>query len=277
MAKHHAPPSLRKSRSTPLTTLPKWFFDRPWLWVVLLAAVLPLTWFAGAYLVTGTDINFPLDPLWDPSFITGRDQSVALPTQVFAGVQALLALIGLGNKLIEQLELVFWLGASGLAATFFFAQLLAAQKPEARTWGMALGVTVYLFNLFLVNRINEIDVATLGAYVLVPALLGFGLSVRNGQLKFWQAGLGAALVSLLGVGLFANPPLVFVVTLFLIAWTLVLLVTQTRHQTIQYLQFLGVFAVAFGLVHLWWLIPYFGSLHVLVGGDEGLTSSTSVQ
>src|SRR3990167_566912 len=286
MAKRHAPPSLppageagRKSPPLTLQTLPKWFFERPWLWVVLLAAVLPLTWFAGAYLVTGTDINFPLDPLWrlvsrfslwDPSFITGRDQSVALPTQVFAGVQALLALIGLGNKLIEQLELVFWLGASGLAATFFFAQLLAAQKPEARTWGMALGVTVYLFNLFLVNRINEIDVATLGAYVLVPALLGFGLSVRNGQLKFWQAGLGAALVSLLGVGLFANPPLVFVVTLFLIAWTLVLLVTQTRHQTIQYLQFLGVFAVAFGLVHLWWLIPYFGSLHVLVGGDEGL-------
>src|SRR3990167_11415682 len=118
MAKHHAPPSLRKSRSTPLTTLPKWFFDRPWLWVVLLAAVLPLTWFAGAYLVTGTDINFPLDPLWrlvsrfslwDPSFITGRDQSVALPTQVFAGVQALLSWIGFDNTWVEQLELVFWL------------------------------------------------------------------------------------------------------------------------------------------------------------------------
>src|SRR5690606_35547062 len=108
--------------------------ERPWLLVVLLAALLPLTWFDAAYLVTGTDINFPLDPiyrftsrlsLWDQSFITGRDQSVALPTQVFAGVQAFLASLGLSNTLVEQFELVFWLAASGAAAIFFLSQLLA--------------------------------------------------------------------------------------------------------------------------------------------------------
>ncbi len=284
-----------------------WVREHPWLLVVLLAALLPLTWFGSAYLVTGTDINFPLDPmyrlmsrfqLWDASFITGRDLSVALPTQVFAGVQALLAWLGFGNTWIEQLELVFWLGVSGLSGAFFFSQLLAdselgrAQSGDARGTthevrsvtrnskletraggrqaGVLLGTTVYLFNIFLINRINEIDVATLGAYVFVPALLGFSLAVVAGRIAPWKAGAGAALASVLGVGLFANPPLVLVVSSLYLAFSIVLAWNADQAGRGYFRQFLVVFIPVFLLVHLWWLLPYIGSLGVLVGDEEGL-------
>lgn len=291
----------------------QWMKDHPWVWIVALAALLPLTWFGSAYLVTGTDINFPLDPiyrltsrfqLWDASFITGRDLSVALPTQVFAGVQALLSWLGFGNTWVEQLELVFWLGASGLSGVFFFNQLLvtssehgesagkelgvrgkgsphlsrlASAKANASLFtphqaGALLGVTIYLFNIFLLNRINEIDVATLGAYVFVPALLGFSLAAIGGRVRPWVAGLGAALVSVLGVGLFANPPLVLVLGIFYIAFAIVLLLTHTRAARINFTRFFAVFVGSFILVHLWWLLPYIGSLNVLVGGEDGLAS-----
>lgn len=251
---------------------------RPWLWLVLIAALLPLTWFGGAYLVTGTDINFPLDPvyrltsrfsLWDQSFITGRDQSVALPTQVFAGIQAFLATLGFGNTLVEQLELVFWLAASGAAAVFFLSQLLADRNEGERRWGMTAGVSVYLFNLFLVNRINEIDVATLGVYVFAPVFIGAILGVTSGRLTWWRSALGTALASVLGIGFFANPPLVFVVGGFLVAFCVLLafVYPTTRKDLIRYAL---TFGGAFVALHLWWLIPFVGSLGVLVGGEGGL-------
>lgn len=290
-----------------LSNLWQWVKDHPWIWVVLLAALLPLTWFGGAYLVTGTDINFPLDPiyrltsrfqLWDASFITGRDLSVALPTQVFAGVQAALSWLGFGNTWVEQLELVFWLGASGLSGVFFFSQLLAStqgytsaesfaekrrnvQRNSANNSvgvshraqaGILLGITVYLFNIFLINRINEIDVATLGAYVFVPALLGFSLAVIGGRIRPWVAGLGAALVSVLGVGLFANPPLILVLSLFYFAFCIVLILRHPKAARRDFVRFLTIFVGAFILAHLWWLLPYVGSLNVLVGGEDGLAS-----
>lgn len=292
-------------------SLATWVRQHPWVCVVALAALLPLTWFGNAYLVTGTDINFPLDPvyrllsrfqLWDASFITGRDQSVALPTQVFAGVQAFLSWIGFGNTWIEQLELVFWLGASGLSGAFFFTQLLSWTQPNelreknqelrirkkvskvgapnslfiihnsARQNGVLLATTVYLFNLFLVNRINEIDVATLGAYVFIPALLGFSLAVSANRIRPLPAALGAALVSVLGAGLFANPPLIVVLGGFFLAFTAVLLAVIDPRARQRSGQFLGFFTGLFFLVHLWWIVPYLGSLHVLVGGEDGLSS-----
>jgi|GEM_PF-4874776 len=264
----------------------RWFGNHPWVIIFAVIIVLPFTWLGKSALVTGTDINFPLDPierfstrtsLWDDRFITGLDQSVALPTQVFAGVQAMARSTGASLKLVEEIELVFWLGAASLAIVFFLEELLANQSADTKRWGVVLGLTAYIFNLFLVNRVNEVDVATLGAMVAMPVILGAALAVWSNRLRPWHAAAVAALATFIGVGLFANPPLVLTLVLFFAVFAIIGALTHSRKENWHFIQFFGLLLLLIGVTEAWWLIPYIHSLQTLTsGGPTGLGGLTDL-
>ena len=256
----------------------QWLTKRPWMVLIIVVAILPLTWFGSARLFTGTDINFPLNPiarftglfsLWDARTQTGQDQSVLLTTMPFDAVQALVKTTGASITIVEKAELVFWLGTIALAVAFFMNQLFADQSDRARIWGITLGVAVYIFNPFLIDRINEIDVATLGAMVAMPIIFGCALAVWNKRIKPWRAAIGATFASLVGAGLFANPPLVLVILIFSIGFILIGLLTNNRSGNFRFIQFIFFFLLLFSLINLWWLLPYAQSLRTLAGSSSG--------
>ncbi|MBI3261051.1 hypothetical protein HYZ64_01620 [Candidatus Berkelbacteria bacterium] len=227
--------------------------------VIFLLSLTPLLWFREGKLVSGADINFPLDPtarlvsrlnLYDPTIAGGLDMSGSAGSIVFHGFQALLQQLGLGLVAIERVQFVFWFLVTGLAF-YLFAKSFEKYLPVSPL----VGVLFWQFNPYRIATWTESNVATLAGLTLLPAAIGIINFVAQRKISERRALIALAGAAALAAGLGLNPPVIVVVG-FTIGLYLVI--------AIRWLKLPPRFAVKAVLTMLgisaFWLYPTIASL-----------------
>jgi len=104
----------------------------------------------------------------------------------------------------QKAEFVFWFLMPGVSMYYLLSVLL---KGEGRKWGRLIGVTFYMFNLYLEPVWQGLNIANLSSYVFVPFMLGLVIEGLERQRSFWIAALGLSVLTFFAAPIGSNPPM----------------------------------------------------------------------
>jgi hypothetical protein len=254
-----------------------WWVDKSVLIILIAAALVPLLWFRQNTIITGADINFPLDPVarfanrlfaWGISTNGGADQSSLFSSLVFHGVQALFAAPGFALIWVERLELVFWNALLGISFFIFIRELVGKRWTIA-----ALAATCFwLFNPYRIVMWTETNVATLAASVALPLFLWTQLRVFRARLSPHSGGVLIGIILLLGSGMGLNPPVMVLAlgTVLLFYLGGLVRVWRTKSARARWILF-GLFTLFWsGVFNLFWILPFIWTLMASAQTSSGL-------
>jgi len=200
------------------------------LWVfemVLYAfiALIPLLWFSHNKLITGGDIDFPLDPIgrlyerifaWNPLLLGGTDRSLDVSTLAFSAIEAIPYWIFHNLVLAEKIAFVFWFLASGVAMAF----MMWAFYPQKRIARIAATV-FYMVNFYQFYNWEIARIGELSATVFMPIVFGAFILAFKRRISMAGFALLLSLSSILCMGIGVQPPIIYACLLFVVPFVLV--------------------------------------------------------
>jgi len=201
-------------------------------WVLLLTlslSLIPLIWFKGDSLITGTDVDFSPYPqerffqriyTWYPRILAGVDRSNNTASLPYIGTSALLASMGLNIVTVEKLTFVLWFFITGLAMYFMLSVILFEEKgswTQVAKFSAALLYTVNYYNVFLWVRLQ----LALAALVFFPVFFGLLIGVTQRGSSCAKSLFALAIVSFICGPVGIQPPLLFAIFLSFGLYTLV--------------------------------------------------------
>lgn len=260
----------------------------PLLGIVVLSLI-PLLWFRPGYLITGTDVDFPLFPLerlserwftWYPEVLGGADRSHNIASLVFVLPQTLLATLGLDLITIEKLLMVLWFLLVGLA----FYALLCVLLPRRQPWvpqAKLLGTALYLVNFYQVFLWVRLQTG-LFALMLFPLFLALFLAAVARRLSLAMAAALLALVGILTSPIGTQPPLVAILfallTLTALWLTLRATIRRRWREVGRVWSTLGVLSAVYLGVSAFWLLPLLSFVaHAGYGAGETGSAAYAVE
>ncbi len=235
--------------------------------IILLLGMIPLLWFKPGCLITGTDVNYPLNPplrfldrlfCWFPQFQTGSDRSITFASLFSVGLQTLLYKSGIGLIGSEKASYVFWYFLCGLAMYFFISQI-AGGRGTLKLITRLTAVTVYMVNFYQFFVWSRLQI-NITALILFPVFLG--LIIRySGRKSLWpEAIFIMAVVSLACCSTGVQPPLIgsllVMVCSYLVFELLLVGGGLSTREELSKKAFLSLILLGgFALVGSFWLIP----------------------
>lgn len=243
--------------------------SRKVLWeilAVLMLGLIPLLWFKKGYVIAGSDVSYPFEPvnfflkrfyLWNDISDLGSSASWNAPSLFFHGLEAFFSFLGFSLEAVQKLSRVFWFTLSCLSM-YFFAGVIT--KNKAGSLQKLSMVIFYAFSPFLFN-VWEGNAGVICALAAVPFMLGMlilGLEKRMPPLKT------AAVMSLVSI-VFCEigvAPSIFLIPVIVCGFYFIFyLASQCFYernikQILFSLNFFILFWVAYFLVNIFWWAPY---------------------
>ncbi len=251
---------------------------RAWRWVLLgLGAsgiLLAQTWFRSGTAIAGGDIAPPIGTAW-----IGRIFSI----YGWSGSN-------LGGPVANQGQLPFAMldeavhlagGSGALAQRIWFTLLIAAILVAGATLARSLGMSslagvvvgvVFFLNPMTLSQVDSNDVY-LVAMILVAALPAALIAYARGTLRLWQLNVAFALAAPFVGFSFANPPLVGMLGLALLATPALVWARFDRTSAVKCFKGLLIAGAVMGSVSAYWLIPSY--LQISQSAATGTLSSLS--
>ena len=245
------------------------FLPSPALAVVLLAGLAPFFWVDFGFIAKAEDFILPMTiDQWSEFFSTWQDRvgfgsspDDRLPALFFLFWPALFRFLGASIELAQRLQFVLWFSAMGLSMYVLMRQLTKSQIAQVTA------SLIYLFNFYQEPVWQGVNIANLSALVALPLALAVTIRFTRGGHLVSSAAL-LALVSVVGSGVGANPPMALValvpVPLYAIMFSVHRLATKRRAQAGRMLVFAALSLSLLVAVNAYWLIPQLVGL--LTGG-----------
>jgi len=201
-------------------------------WVLLLTLVLsliPLLWFKGDSLITGTDVDFSPYPqerffqrlyTWYPRILAGMDRSNNTASLPYIGTSALLSFLGLDILTVEKLTFVIWFSMTGLAMYFLISVILHKEEGSWAQVAKFSAVLLYMVNYYNVFLWVRLQLA-LAALVFFPVFFGLLIGVTQKGFSLAKSLFVLALVSFVCGPMGIQPPLLFAMFLSFGLYTLI--------------------------------------------------------
>ncbi len=247
----------------------KKYFKNPKLREIALVALMglaPLLWFKPGYLITGTDVDYPLDPgarflerlfSWCPQFQAGTDRSINFASLFVVGLQALLRKSGLGLIATEKISYVFWFLLTGMAMYFLMRRIAGGNSWWQRIARLT-GVTAYLFNFYQFFIWSRLQM-NVTALVLFPVSLGLLIGCGGRRSRWPAAVLATAAMSVICCSMGIQPPLIGTWLIFIFLYPasgfLFSRDASVRKGLIRESSLALILLIVFFLVGSFWLIP----------------------
>lgn len=226
---------------------------------LILLSLTPVVWFIGKgdALINGVDTNFPLNPtlwlyrrfyMWNNLGNGGADFSFAPAGIFFHLIQFLPGLVELSLQTIEKLSLVFWFGLM-VTTSYVFSGNFVRENKLLRV----LFVCLYTVNIYMFNSWENVKVANLSLVATIPLLLHIFISLKDGVISYYKAGILLILTSLILSGAGINPAYFIAAILSLFIYVLSLLICGEKFSKLSKM-FLFVTGIIL-VVGSYWVIP----------------------
>ena len=107
---------------------------------IILAGLIPINWFISGHLITGGDLDFPINPterfverlfVWNPVIRGGTQEAHNFTTLFFTGVEAFFSLFTTDIILVEKLTFIFWFTTMGFSIYYSARLLFGKEKFRA--------------------------------------------------------------------------------------------------------------------------------------------------
>jgi len=155
---------------------------------VLVAGLLPLTWFSQGNILNSVDLRFPYDVeqwktllyVWNHPFNTGAENILDNCLLPFMGMSALLQSIGFSLIATQKVMFVFWYMLPGFAMAYLLRTIFTGKSS---TLFRICGISIYMFNLWLEHTWIGFKPPILSAYAFLPFMLGLIIQTLRGELR----------------------------------------------------------------------------------------------
>lgn len=234
---------------------------------LVLIGLTPILWFKGDYLITGADINFPLEPVreflrrtqaWDGVYQGGRDNGMNFSTLVFSGIEAFFYLFTHSIGWTERMTFVFWFMLAGFSV-YFLTNIIFKDKLFLIRFSVCL---FYLFNFYHLSAWAGMHIAGITSIAVLPFMFGLFIKVINGEGVFRNTIL-FGIFSIFSGGIWVNPPMACVFGSIFFIYFLFGLIGEKGKFTVIYRVFtLGLLYI---LLNSYILIPF---ANVLIEGSN---------
>ena len=250
--------------------------------VICVFGLVPFLWFRSGYLITGTDVDFPLFPTerfmhrlqtWDIHFLGGSDRSNNVASLPFVAISVMFEWMGFDIIMVEKLSFWLWLTLIGLSMYFLMTQIIGKDERFGAALSKISASLLYMlgfYNVFLWVRL-QLSVTTL---ILMPVFLGLLIAVYHQRMKLSTAVSVIIPVAILCGPTGIQPPLVYILFLFTGSYALFCIFTQRMlgkqvrffRDIVVYLSLLAGYLVG----SAFWLLPL-GNFVLASGyGDSGV-------
>jgi hypothetical protein len=217
-------------------------------------------WVAPGNVAKSEDFMLPIDfaewlryfSTWDPQVSFGSSPDDRLPALFFMFWPAFFRLLGFSIEQAQRLQFAVWFAAGGFAMYILMCCLTRSELAR-------IGATVlYLFNFYQEPIWQGLNIANLSAYVAMPLLLAVTIRVLRGGSVVRHAAV-FALVTVIGSGIAANPPMVLValipIPMYLMLFIGARFIQRDELAIRRALQFGGLAVALTVCVNAYWLVP----------------------
>ena len=228
--------------------------------VVLVAGLVPVFWVEPGQVAKSEDFMMPIDfaewlrffSTWDPQVSFGSSPDDRLPALFFMFWPAFFRLLGFSIEHAQRLQFAVWFAAGGFA---MYILMRCLTRSELARVGATL---LYLFNFYQEPIWQGLNIANLSAYVAMPLLLAVTIRVLRGGSVVRHAAV-FALVTVIGSGIAANPPMVLValipVPTYLLLFIGARFIQGDQRGIRRALKFGGLALALTVCVNAYWLLP----------------------
>lgn len=268
-------------------------------WVVLfLFGLVPLLWFRAPGFIISGDMLPPITFenyfdrffAWNERLGGGTEALLHFSALFFYFIEAILNTIFKDIVMAQKAEFVFWFLMPGVSMYYLLSVLL---KGEGRKWGRMIGVTFYMFNLYLEPVWQGLNIANLSSYVFVPFMLGLMIEGLERQRSFWIAALGMSVLTFFAAPIGSNPPMLLASVLPFLFYSLFFSIRHKVWKDFSALfRLIAFFVVVLSisiLINLFWIIPFVDQVFInlastsleftpdsALGWLKGLSKNTSL-
>jgi len=239
--------------------------------IILFLGLLPITWFKGDYLLTGTDFAFPPNRqeafqrtfyFWDAHSLGSVNPRIIawfIPQGLFLSFTDT---IGLGLVSSQKIWFYFLFTLSGISA--FFLTIVVIKGKYRYLAGLISGL-FYMFNPYIAIGVTAFPFLWL-TYASLP--LKFGLYIKGvtekRRLKYiiimclvwWMTSSSQ----------YVNPKYLILDLVPLVLWLAFhVLITKNRKETLSSLKFTGALFALLGILNFYWILPLCFSLKEVIG------------
>ncbi|OGC47180.1 hypothetical protein A2886_00855 [candidate division WWE3 bacterium RIFCSPHIGHO2_01_FULL_42_13] len=186
---------------------------------ILILGLIPLLWFRGNQIITGTDVNFPPFPwerveerfyAWEDLELAGAERSINISSLPYVGTSGLLNLFIKDVVTVEKLTFVIWFTLTGFSISYLLEKVFTEREEKERFLIKVFGILIYMvnfYNMFLWVRL-QVSVTSL---VFVPVLFGVLHSVLDKNSLKTKDLLILSVATILGGPLGKQPPVMYVI------------------------------------------------------------------
>lgn len=233
--------------------------------ILCLFALVPLLWFRAPGFIISGDMLPPITFenfinrffSWDERFGAGVEGLLHYSVLFFYSIETFFNSIMPTIELAQKAEFVFWFLLPGVSIYYLLGVVL---QGEGKRWGRLVGVSFYMFNLYLEPVWQGLNIANLSSYVFVPIMLGLVIEGLERRRSFWFCVLSVSLITFFAAPIGSNPPML---AASLLPFVFVILFYLLRHRVWGNLSelfriFSFFFCILFFsiLINLFWIIPF---------------------
>jgi len=238
-------------------------------WVLLLTLLLgliPLLWFKGDNLITGTDVDFSPYPqerfferiyTWYPRILAGTDRSNNTASLPYIGTSVLFSSLGFDIQVVEKLTFVSWFLMTGLAMYFLISVILCGENGSWIQVAKFSAVLLYMVNYYNVFLWVRLQLAV-AALVFFPVFFGLLIGVTQKRFSLAKSLFILSLVSFICGPMGIQPPLLFAMFLSFGLYTLVYSLYQIKRkeykEVLNSFLYLTLFVFIFFLTSGYWTL-----------------------
>lgn len=224
--------------------------------------IIPILWFFGKwnYLISGVDINFPLDPVswferrffvWNSVSNAGVDFSSSTAGLFFHLIQVIPYTLGFNLTQVQIISLIFWFLLIVFAA-YFLAKIIFPKNLSVQI----LFVVLYSFNIYMFNSWENIKVANLSLVASIPLALSVLFLLHDKKITYNKVIFLSSVIGIIVSGGGINPS--YFITFFLILFIYILgdYLVHIKEDSLKTTTFnFLIVTVTIILVNLFWILP----------------------
>jgi len=239
--------------------------------LILLMGMVPLLWFMKDAFIISADFTLPFTftrwfdeyfHMWNHHLGAGISYRLIESSHFFFLIQILFQALGLDLLETQRLVFVFWFLLPGLSFYILARYLFRELNPKHRRIASLVGVSFYMFNLYLEPIWIGLNVANLLAYAFLPLLLRLWLTAIEQKKNPILYGFWVACLTLPASGIFCNPAILIISFIPFVLFTLFALIKLKPG--IKDLFRVGTFilATAFFVVafNFYWILPEYSRI-----------------
>ena len=183
---------------------------------IFLLSLAPLLWFRTGYIITGTDLDYPIFPserlyersfAWYEKILTGTDRSNNFASLPYFIPIYILSQLGLDIYNIQKVTYVFWFFLSGLGI-YFLTRVIWDKNEKWQKVACFFAAVIFMFNLYQVFVWTRLQL-NLSALFLFPVFLGLLIGTIEKNFNIYKSLLVLTIVSIISGTIGIQPPIIY--------------------------------------------------------------------